>query len=54
MAAQASAKAPEPTLQAPITKPEQPAAISQWTVWKQVVIAEVLNVLEKRRYDASL
>jgi hypothetical protein len=24
---------------------------STWHVWKQVVIGEILNVLERRRYD---
>jgi hypothetical protein len=33
---------------------KQAAAPSQWDIWKQVVIAELLNVLENRRYDVSL
>ncbi len=27
-------------------------APSPWQVWKQVLIGELLNVLERRRYDA--
>ncbi len=26
---------------------------SPWKVWKEVVIAELLNVLERHRYDAT-
>ena len=54
MAAEASAKAPQTPSQAAATNHQQQAAPSQWQIWKQVVIAEVLNVLENRRYDVSL
>ncbi len=53
MAAQASAKAPQKNLP-PDAICEKQAAPSRWQDWKQVVIGEVLNVLEHRRYDASL
>ena len=29
------------------------AAHSAWQVWKQVIIGEILNVLERRRYDTT-
>jgi hypothetical protein len=54
MAAQASAKAPQAPSQTAIMNHKQAAAPSQWDIWKQVVIAELLNVLDNRRYDVSL
>lgn len=33
-------------------KQERSDALSRWQIWKQVLIAELLNVLERRRYDA--
>ncbi len=33
-------------------KKERSDAASPWHIWKQVLIAELLNLLERRRYDA--
>jgi hypothetical protein len=33
-------------------KKERSDTASRWQVWKQVLIAELLNILERRRYDA--
>jgi hypothetical protein len=57
MSAQASAKAPVPkndALQATQPAPEESKVDLSATlrIWRQVIIAEVLNLLEKRRYDA--
>ena len=50
-----AAKAPEPTSQQPnfplsseTTTPNLPSNLQ---IWKEVVIAEILNLMEKRRYD---
>ena len=54
MAAEASVRAPKTTTQTPAANLQKSTSTSQWEIWKQVVIAEVLNVLENRRYEASL
>ncbi len=57
MSTQGSAKAPDPSYvehEARIDKPSYEAhssSNSPWHVWKQVIIGELLNVLERRRYD---
>ena len=33
-------------------KKERYDAASPWHIWKQVLIAKLLNILERRRYDA--
>ena len=57
MSAQASAKAPEPKDDTQrSSKLDQTEAkihlFARLRVWRQVLIAELLNLLEKRRYDA--
>jgi hypothetical protein len=57
MAAQAVAKAPEakeyPLKSAePIEEGSQIALSARLRTWREVIIAELLNLLEKRRYDA--
>jgi hypothetical protein len=57
MSAQASAKAPirgDEALRSEVETDEDrnPNWSSSLRVWRQVVIAELLNLLEKRRYDA--
>jgi hypothetical protein len=57
MSAQALAKAPEPNDDAshpdkPIRESNNVSLSASLGIWRQVVIAELLNLLEKRRYDA--
>jgi hypothetical protein len=57
MSAQALAKAPVPkdgALQIAKSAPEENKLnlSPSLQVWRQVIIAELLNLLEKRRYDA--
>jgi hypothetical protein len=33
------------------TKDDGKTLTQRWQIWKQVVLAEVLNLLERRRYD---
>lgn len=58
MSAPGSAKAPDMTRTEPETADELQAGRvessgrrSPWQVWRQVLIAELLNLLERRRYD---
>jgi hypothetical protein len=58
MSAQGSVKAPEMSgteLRARKEGRSKEASLgsSSWKVWKEVLIAELLNVLERRRYDAT-
>ena len=57
MSAQAAAKAPEPKDDAmmSMTPKRKQRAVSlsgSLRIWRQVAIAELLNLLEKRRYDS--
>lgn len=58
MSAPGSAKAPDKSAvefekkEEAREKQKHSDAASRWQVWKQVLIAELLNVLERRRYDA--
>lgn len=60
MSAPGSAKAPDKSAVEFEKKEEEEArekkersdAASPWHIWKQVLIAELLNLLERRRYDA--
>jgi hypothetical protein len=57
MAAQAVAKAPEPKgyplkSTEPIEEEGKLALSARLRTWGEVIIAELLNLLEKRRYDA--
>lgn len=57
MSAQALARAPEPKddgLKSTQPNPEKRDSnlSTSFGIWRQVIIAELLNLLEKRRYDA--
>jgi len=59
MSAPGSAKAPDKSAvecekkkEEAREKKERSDAASPWHIWKQVLIAELLNLLERRRYDA--
>ena len=57
MSTQGSAKAPDLSrikfdAKKESTQPDIPTSSSSgWKVWRQVIIGELLNVLERRRYD---
>ena len=59
MSSQGSAKAPdlsgvEHDKKKDSTSPGiRTAPSSTWYVWKQVIIGEILNILERRRYDST-
>ena len=54
MSAQATAKAADPEDDSTMASPggDKPNLAARLRIWRQVIIAEILNLLEKRRYDA--
>jgi hypothetical protein len=57
MSTQALARAPEPKddglkSSKPIRDGRNYSLSASFGIWRQVIIAELLNLLEKRRYDA--